>query len=715
MLPSRPPDDPGDVPYRFRAAASQLRADALDGLADQFDEIAEAITDGWIRPEEAAVAGDGLGAKCLSGSDWESKKATADWTPEVQLIERLEAKLIAYRATKAHPVEGDDLDPAAKRTMRLQERWEETLRRTFSRYAARRQRILVERARSVRFRRDTPLWDPPGDTPLIARLSVLVDIDAWRAELAAEIRPLLADLTAEAVESLDFGATKADEPNQPPPVPPPRPEGEDDHGDLDVPIDIDAPWLRHAVTFDEDLIDVIRQVLEAEPATVEDLTEAIEENLTRTAEVEGGRIATTIATGAVNESQLDAAVSSGVVGEKVWYSGRDTRVRPAHRAADGQRQPLDQPYLVPLADGTRVPMMFPGDITAPAALWRNCRCVTGETRVSGNVVAAMRRKAPNHMVEITTTAGHHLTATPEHPVLTTARWVPIGSLRPGDEVICRTSERWAPRAEHVGDGEPTIEKVYDALVLAAAYGEGVSLRSMHLDGQVPDQEVDVQMVDQRLPFGSHAALLEQLGQLGIAAAKSQVGMTSGTTTLDWIFEAQTIGVRAGAPRQPEVIQAPCNDGAADAQRRGHTEDRVAAGVAVGHRGMKTFAATRAGESDPLGPRTHRRTGTNQMVVDPSSAPAGQARHLGERLPFGIEVNKVLEVHIRQGGGHVYDLTTTEGAFLAAGIVVHNCTQLFVTPLSATIWDTSNGIIDPFGRATVPAKGIPLERFETKTL
>ncbi len=55
--------------------------------------------------------------------------------------------------------------------------------------------------------------------------------------------------------------------------------------------------------------------------------------------------------------------------EHAWLSTLDSRTRPAHRAADGQRVPVGTPYIV-----GGYPMMRPGDPMAPADLTIQCRC-----------------------------------------------------------------------------------------------------------------------------------------------------------------------------------------------------------------------------------------------------------------------------------------------------------------------------------------------------
>ncbi|NGO70508.1 phage minor head protein [Streptomyces boncukensis] len=54
---------------------------------------------------------------------------------------------------------------------------------------------------------------------------------------------------------------------------------------------------------------------------------------------------------------------------KVWLATNDARTRATHRAAEGQQQPLRQPFTVGAAA-----LQFPGDPRGPAGEVINCRC-----------------------------------------------------------------------------------------------------------------------------------------------------------------------------------------------------------------------------------------------------------------------------------------------------------------------------------------------------
>lgn len=76
-----------------------------------------------------------------------------------------------------------------------------------------------------------------------------------------------------------------------------------------------------------------------------------------------------MANAAVQAAASQVERLEGVQMEKTWVTRHDERVRQAHVEADGQTVPLASTFLV---DG--VPMVAPGDNTAPARLRVHCRC-----------------------------------------------------------------------------------------------------------------------------------------------------------------------------------------------------------------------------------------------------------------------------------------------------------------------------------------------------
>ena len=82
------------------------------------------------------------------------------------------------------------------------------------------------------------------------------------------------------------------------------------------------------------------------------------------------RLGRTIATASYNTHVLARLAEEGMP-YKQWLTRHDPKVRPTHRAVDGQRQPLSRPFNL---EGGQ--LQYPGhSATAPIALWFGCRCM----------------------------------------------------------------------------------------------------------------------------------------------------------------------------------------------------------------------------------------------------------------------------------------------------------------------------------------------------
>lgn len=92
------------------------------------------------------------------------------------------------------------------------------------------------------------------------------------------------------------------------------------------------------------------------------------------------RYARTAMTGAQNAGRLDAyrrAEEMGIDLMREWIATLDGRTRHEHRYLDGQKAKVNEPF-----DAEGVPIMYPGDPSAPGYLIWNCRC-TMRANVSG--------------------------------------------------------------------------------------------------------------------------------------------------------------------------------------------------------------------------------------------------------------------------------------------------------------------------------------------
>lgn len=102
-------------------------------------------------------------------------------------------------------------------------------------------------------------------------------------------------------------------------------------------------------------------------------------------------IARTETHGSSNFAAHETAKTSRRPLVKEWMAIRDARTRDFgegdgevdafnHRSMDGERVPLDQPFMVPTIYGTKEPLLYPGDPKGSPGNVIMCRCTVGYVR-----------------------------------------------------------------------------------------------------------------------------------------------------------------------------------------------------------------------------------------------------------------------------------------------------------------------------------------------
>ena len=290
-------------------------------------------------------------------------------------------------------------------------------------------------------------------------------------------------------------------------------------------------------------------------------------------------------------------------------------------------------------------------------------CVVEGTLVHGPAAqVALRREYEGEVVSITSTAGHHLTVTPNHPVLTRRGWVAAGALHEGDQLLSAL-----PGQGHVGgrpyedDAPARVEDRFRALgvVLTAARGRVPGApEQFHGDGSYA--EVDVvalhgflrdEMQASSLQFGaetqfasgsaneaSHCVPLDRLGADEVLARvprRSPDGSMGGGGLRGPLLRTHLGGPRAasGGPSadlHPGGEQCSPHWTTGDAQGPGDGQLALSGEVSI---------------DDPFGEIQR----TRPVRVDPITAVARSFY-----------------------SGHVFNLTTRNGWYFANSIVTHNC-------------------------------------------
>lgn len=420
-------------------------------------------------------------------------------------------------------------------------------------------------------------------------------------------------------------------------------------------------------------------------ASIDDLAEAVRRVFTVASESRSVTIARTEVISAANGSaslaaaQLPADVAAG----QEWISTRDERTRDDHADADGQIVAMGTPF-----DVGGESLLYPGDPAGDSGNVINCRCYPADTLVQApGVRAGFRRWYEGDLVEITTAGGHQFAGTPNHPVLTGAGWRPLHSLVEGDRIISgRVRDDSAGRPDVVDVPTP-IGEVVDALALVAATVgtvERVLSSGMDFHGDGQDGPVDVVAPGRELGNRVQAAGAQHGVQHVLAVGlegEMHVPHEQANLGVGHRVDAKLLSGRPASAPDALGSQAGGDDLAAGAVLVGQSLLADAGPVQGGDLG-----GVDAVVGAPLGDGGGLRVTdwAHEAALLEFAAQSGRADVMGasghEHVgPFEVGVDRVLDVRVRRFAGHVFNLSTETGTYIAEGIVTHNCTVAFLTP------------------------------------
>jgi hypothetical protein len=301
--------------------------------------------------------------------------------------------------------------------------------------------------------------------------------------------------------------------------------------------------------------------------------------------------------------------------------------------------------------------------------------------------AATDRWYEGEMVEVRTCGGRILTVTPNHPVLTSQGWIAAGLLREGSQVVGDTALESVLSRDPDDYQEPAlIEEVAGALRSSSrvlSVRMPVTAEDFHGDGT--DCEVDIVWADSLLgdrlqvaqPFSQEelgradvglSALTSEgdfrpvLGGLRAATHGSMGGLDIGVMLLRRSSVRQeAIGLYLPARYDSGLFEQSLNDSAGDAFAIRDALDALAALVPFDKAGDLV---------------DHPDADTNalaaQEVVHRLTAHSHAGREGTQALSGLVALDEVIAVRRFPFAGHVYNLETSGGWYIANGIIVHNC-------------------------------------------
>lgn len=354
-------------------------------------------------------------------------------------------------------------------------------------------------------------------------------------------------------------------------------------------------------------------------------------------------IARTEVIGAQNRGSLDQMIAAGFQGTKTWLATRDHRTRASHARANRQERAIVQPGDTEFSVGG-VSMDGPHDPSAPPG--ETINCVVGSTQVEwpGQVVdATTRRRYDGEFIQIITAAGHDLTVTPNHPILTPTGYVPAGSLRPGQHVLATP----APPAPQVDDGPPSIEQVMGtALQVGPPDRIGGSAVDFHGDGT--DAEVEIVRTDRDLGFQRDLKFGRQPSQETFVRLLMAVGRLMSPGVEKTRLEAFLGRIGQPIDSTPGSVS---------------TSDQITA-LLERHAPQAYLIRLTA--------RARYEAQFGQAPDDERTTNLEVTRHRKDALTAGVAPCEIVKVERFTGSHDVFNLQTSQGWYIGNGIVQHNC-------------------------------------------
>lgn len=324
--------------------------------------------------------------------------------------------------------------------------------------------------------------------------------------------------------------------------------------------------------------------------------------------------------------------------EKRWMATADSRTRDTHRALNGQTIiGLDAPFVTTAGNAIRWPL----DPEAVAAETVNC-VLSGTLVYANGVTATSRSEYDGDVITFETADGADLSCTINHPVLTMRGWVLAHLLEVGDCIVrCRRSD-WDFMVNDHEDGPSRIEDLEHALRTAGdatSATKQMSLVDFHNERR--DGKVDVVSTDGHLWRELKAALRRH-------SEKDDLGRR---------LLGESSGPQIGALRELFIGS-------------GHTTDGgVRGGDLMAARLLRHLAPF---ESLSFALPTKNPSAPQDAAADRWARDTEALRQFVDGHPLVVETQKLIKIERYPWAGHVFNLESDNGLYLANGLVNHNC-------------------------------------------
>lgn len=273
-------------------------------------------------------------------------------------------------------------------------------------------------------------------------------------------------------------------------------------------------------------------------------------------------------------------------------------------------------------------------------------CFLGHTCVSAALVSrATIRPYEGEIVILGVPGMAEIAVTPNHPILTKRGWIAAGQLNLGDYLAkcCDPSRAVALIDPHDNHMEAMIKKIPDALRMTRGVATArvpISTKAFHGD-VILDGEVDIVGANSKFPL--RAEWLEFLEQFLFGSGQ----WGAGSLELPSLSAKQLL-----APRMPS---------ASGRFMRGGSKPVTFFRRSSSHADVGGIASTAL-----------LKPGDLHMTDDSDSGDSNSLTHRLDAFARLMRLVQLCEIRHQHFSGHVYNLETAIGFYLAESIITHNC-------------------------------------------
>ena len=380
-----------------------------------------------------------------------------------------------------------------------------------------------------------------------------------------------------------------------------------------------------------------------------------------------------------------------------WQSSNDERVRPTHDAMEGKLCRWDDPtvYSDDMGATWKKRSSIGGVELHPG---EDYQCFPGNSKIHGlpSFNKLYRRVYSGVLHKIILDNGVILTATPNHPIVTTSGVKPIESIGNGDNVICEMHQGLSAIKLNGKSLIPTFEEVFRSISLLNV---GVSISSgstsqFHGDGT--NGKVEIIDIDSLLVSVGNSSLDQKLSEFGFTdsdmmicdaifssdgdflkmffgKANASSGLMSRFDLISSLLISHfspldlfTLGLRSHCNAAKLKMSSDSTSGNSEM-----FSNRIFALSAIVHGGNFIRWQTKRIRRGSFS-LNHRYASSLECFADSVSRSVEALGHLGDSSPFGVKINRVVDINIVNSDCHVYNLETVSGYYNTNTVMVSNC-------------------------------------------